>query len=633
MTPFRARPKAIAATAGVLAKVGLVAALAGGRVATADGAPPPPAAGPTTSAAAPASGRMGQGRPATPVDRSPTFLAISPDGARAFAVDSTSNTVSILDVQSRSVVAEIAVGARPVTAAPSPDGHLLYVACSWANAVDVVDLRQGKVVRSLPVGDEPYGLAPSADGRRLSVVGSLSGTVSILDLASGDVLSTTPVGDQPRFVAATARGDRLVVANGLSRSLSVIDATTGRETERRDLGRTSILRQVAVTRDGRWAFVASVVSHDETFSLQMERGWIHSNGVTAVDLATPGHRATILLDRLFAGAANPTGIALSADETRLYVTLSGVHELAIVDVAGLTRLAAAATTAEKVKALEEDVEVLAKQRIARRVPTGGLGPRGLVKVEATGEVWVANYFSDSVTVLDAETGALRATIPLGPPHDPSLWRRGELLFADARLTYQGWFTCVSCHQEDATVDGLAWDLPNDGLGNAKSAKSLHDAYDTAPAMWSGVRANLDAATAAGERFQGFLPVKENHEALLEYLRNPERAPNPHRGRTPEAEARGKAIFTEAGCDVCHPAPRYTDQKPHDVGLGTPDDYRSRFDTPSLRETLRTGPWLHDGRARTLRSIFTDHNPRDLHGRTRGLGAAELDYLLTFVRTL
>ena len=577
---------------------------------------------------APAAG----GRPATPVYRSPGHVCVAPDGRLAYVANSTSDTVSVLDIRERKVVAEIPVGARPVHAAFSADGRLLFVSCVWAGRVDVVDVAQRRVVRSIQTDDEPWGVTPARDGRRLFVVNSLSDSVSVVDAESGRTLSETPVGSQPRFAAETPDGSKILVSNGLSRGFSIVDPADGREIERRDLGRASITRQIACTKDGRWAFVAGILSHDETLSLQMERGWIHSNGFSVADLTRPGHRVTLLLDRLISGAANPWGLVLSADEKRMYVSLSGIHEIAIVDVAACLKLVEEATP-EMVKPLQEDVEILEKRHIARRFDAGGLGPRGIALSEATGELLVANYFSDSVSVIDAETGAVRSVIALGPPQEMSLWRKGELLFNDARITYQTWFSCVSCHQEDATIDGLNWDLPNDGLGNSKNAKSLHDAYDTPPAMWGGVRVNMDAAIAAGQRFQGFLPDPANHKALVEYLGNPERAPNPYRGRNPESIERGRNLFTVAGCDACHPGPRFTDLKMHDVGFGTPDDYRSRFDTPSLRECYRTGPWLHDGRAKTLRAIFTDHNADDLHGRTKGFTPQELDDLLAYLRTL
>jgi cytochrome c peroxidase len=213
------------------------------------------------------------------------------------------------------------------------------------------------------------------------------------------------------------------------------------------------------------------------------------------------------------------------------------------------------------------------------------------------------------------------------------WRKGELMANDGRITYQSWLSCTSCHQEDTSSDGLNWDLANDGLGNPKNNKSLQDAHDTPPAMWSGVRADLADGVGAGERFQGFVPMAHVQGPITEYLTHPDRAPSPYRNGDPLAIERGKKLFTVAGCDVCHPAPTYSDCKFHDLGFGTTNDFRNRFDTPSIRSCYRTAPYLHDGRAPTLESLFLEYNPNDVHGRTKGFTKQELDDLLAFVRTL
>ncbi len=573
------------------------------------------------------------GRPATPVYRSPQYICLSPDGRKAYVVNYTADLVSVIDIKARKIVLEISVGARPTQARFSPDGRFLYVSCTWAGKIDVIDVAQGKVVRSLTAGYEPCGLDVSADGNRLFVTNVVSSTISILDAESGRTISETPVGSQPRFATLTPDGSRIAVSNGLSPWVSIVDPDNGRESGRYDMGRASMLREIICSPDGHWAFVTNLVSHNEVPTVQMERGWINSNGFSILDLTQSGRRVTLLLDQLLSGATNPCGIALSADARQLYVSLAGIHEIAIVDLPAALELAERAKTPQEIQRLEEDVEILQRLNIARRLPAGGLGPRSLALSEATGELLVANYFSDTVTVLDAATGAVRATIPLGPVQAMTEWRKGELMANDGRITYQNWLSCTSCHQEDTSSDGLNWDLSNDGLGNPKNNKSLQDAHDTPPVMWSGVRADLADGVGAGERFQGFVPMAFVQGPITEYLTHPDRAPSPYRKVDPEAIRRGRNLFTVAGCDVCHPAPTFSDCKFHDLEFGTPNDFRNRFDTPSLRSCYRTAPYLHDGRAADLRVLFTEHNPADLHGRTRGFTKQELDDLIAYVRSL
>jgi cytochrome c peroxidase len=113
--------------------------------------------------------------------------------------------------------------------------------------------------------------------------------------------------------------------------------------------------------------------------------------------------------------------------------------------------------------------------------------------------------------------------------------------------------------------------------------------------------------------------------------------------TPAAE-RGKRLFfsKEVGCASCHSGPYYTDsslQKPfklHDVGTGQDDPSEKMgplYDTPTLLGIYRTAPYLHHGKAKTLREVLTTCNQGDRHGRTSYLKATEIDDLVEFLRSL
>ena len=136
------------------------------------------------------------------------------------------------------------------------------------------------------------------------------------------------------------------------------------------------------------------------------------------------------------------------------------------------------------------------------------------------------------------------------------------------------------------------------------------------------------------------------DALAAYLNNLQPFISPLRepdGSLPKAAIEGAAVFQRAGCAVCHTSPRFTDQQMHDVGTGEPfhDDPNNEgekiaetmgtaFDTPSLRELWLTAPYLHDGRAMTLRELLTTFNPTDRHGWTSGLSEDELTALEAFL---
>ena len=97
---------------------------------------------------------------------------------------------------------------------------------------------------------------------------------------------------------------------------------------------------------------------------------------------------------------------------------------------------------------------------------------------------------------------------------------------------------------------------------------------------------------------------------------------------------GKLLFQgKAECADCHPTPHFTDKEMHNTGILTPNEPDGHYDTPSLIEAYRTGPYLHDGRARTLKEMLTTHNQKDLHGKTTALTAQEIDDLAAYLLSL
>jgi len=179
---------------------------------------------------------------------------------------------------------------------------------------------------------------------------------------------------------------------------------------------------------------------------------------------------------------------------------------------------------------------------------------------------------------------------------------------------------------------------------------LEDIKDTAPYKWNGGNPNLP--TECGPRTEKYFWRSENYDDLqladlVLYIRSLSARPN--RWRIPgsvltSAQARGKAIFErtidnfgkpvppEDRCSHCHSGPQGTDQKLFDVGTRKPTDSNGVFKTPQLTNIALTGPFLHDGSARTLEEIWTIYNPDDKHGRTNDLTKDELNDLIEYLRT-
>lgn len=75
---------------------------------------------------------------------------------------------------------------------------------------------------------------------------------------------------------------------------------------------------------------------------------------------------------------------------------------------------------------------------------------------------------------------------------------------------------------------------------------------------------------------------------------------------------------------------------HDVGTGKDDPselMEPKYDTPTLLGLYRSAPYLHHGKAATLKDVLTQCNPQDEHGVTSHLTASQLDDLVEFLLAL
>ncbi|NOZ24067.1 MAG: c-type cytochrome [Planctomycetes bacterium] len=474
------------------------------------------------------------------------------------------------------------------------------------------------------------------------------------------------------FAALTPDEKKLVVANSLPRgsaadfrlgaSVSIIDTAAQKVVKNVVLcsGATNA-RSVCVSPDGKYAYIIHTVSRFMVPTTQLERGWMNTHGLTIVDLTKNARVVTVLLDYLNEGGADPFDIAMTKDGRRLYISLGGVHQIAFVEIGklldmlggkipdnlrkkkpydmGSQNLWADIDKSEKSReGLTNDLTAMYVAGLLKRVPSGGNGPRGVALSPDEKKLWVAHYYSGEVTVLDTEKRKVIARHAVGPQPKADVVRQGEEIFHDASICFQHWQSCSTCHP-NGRMDGLRWDLLNDGIGNPKKTRSLCMSGKTSPVMSLGVRESMEVGAAAGFRHILFVVVPQSDiDATCEYIRSLKPVPSPHLGpdgKLTAAAQRGKKLFEEkAGCAACHTGPLLTDMKSYDVGTkGELDRGAREFYTPKLLELYRTAPFLHDARAATLMDVLTKYNKDDQHGDTSKLTKEERNDLVAYLLSL
>ena len=579
---------------------------------------------------------------------SPVALVADKDGAHLYVAASGGRQVIVFDVAKRAVAKTIPLPDAPTGLALAPDGTKLYVT---AGQVQVIDVGSGKDAAStLPAGYGPTAPVASPDGALLYVCNRFNNDVSVIDLATKAQAARIPVVREPVAAALTPDGKILVVANLLpagpsdgdfiSCAVSLVDTASKTVAATVALPNgSSSLRGVCVSPDGAYAYVTHILGRYHLPTTQLERGWMNTNALSVIDIAGRKLLNTVLLDDVDAGAANPWGVACSADGANLCVAHAGTHEVSVIDRVALHAKLAKVAAGEKVSEVSSTPEDVPNDLsflvgIRRRLKLAGNGPRGLAIIGKN--AYAAEYFTGTLGVvpLSPDVAPKAQSVALGSEPALSVARKGEMFFHDATLCFQQWQSCSSCHP-DVRADGLNWDLLNDGMGNPKNTKSMLLAHKTPPSMALGVREGAEAAVRAGIRHIQFaVRPEEDAVAIDEFLKSLTPQPSPYLvdGKLGPAAERGKAVFQEAGCAVCHPEPLYTNLKQYNIGTGKGQDTDKAFDTPTLVEVWRTAPYLHDGRAATLKDVLTTANPDGKHGATSKLSAEQINDLAEFVLT-
>ncbi len=580
-----------------------------------------------------------------------SLMDVTPDGKRLLVANSDNGSVTVVDAITHKALREIAVGDKPEGVAWIGNGPLALVTVYNEDIVAFVDTDNGKIVEKLPVADEPYGIVAVKDGGIAYVVHEYPGIISEIDVVKRKVLRQMKAGSMPRGLALSADEKRLYVVEFYSGVLHAIDRTSGKRVDswtghssdnlcrnvivhpRRPKAYLSHIRSKIDVIDGSGSIFPQlsicdlVPAEKETGKRRKSIGMDSYNGVYVV--------------------TNPWEAALSPDGKRLYTIYAGTNDMNV-----------SAT-------IDDDYREIKRVGYAVRV---GQNPRA-VRVSPDGKkVYVANALDFDVMVLDAQSMERLARIKLcDPPKSPE-WVRGKILFstADRPLSGRRWIACSSCHP-DGHSDGRVWQNP-EGLRKTPPFMGL---AHTHPLHWSADRDEVQdfEYTIRGRLMQGpglfrgaikpkngFEPTElsmdlsgrsKDLDALAVYSNSFEFTLSPHNpapGKlSPEAE-RGKGLFfaDAVGCAKCHSGPYYTDstlKKPfnlHDVGTGGDDPSEKngpKYDTPTLLGIYRSAPYLHHGKAKTLRELLTTCNKDDKHGKTSHLKGNDLDDLVAFLKSL
>jgi len=284
-------------------------------------------------------------------------LGFSRDGRYLDVIDVVTNAVHVIDTASNEVIRTIYLGRAPHEGFFSPDGRELWIAVRGQSYVAVIDWRNSRVVDRIPTEDGPSKVVFSPDGKLAYVNHLRADVLDVIDVASHKIIKRVPIP-----AAAGGSSDEAISPDGKEiwlgmpsngRTTAVLNAETYRVEAVLDTGPRTNHPNF-VTVDG--VDYAYVTVGDLNQTLVYRR-------------SSDGSPPT-LVKRIQDDGAGSHGIWPSPDNTRIYVALQKSDAVDVID----TR------TMEVIDTLHIGQSPMALVYVARATPgttTANLGQQGL----------------------------------------------------------------------------------------------------------------------------------------------------------------------------------------------------------------------------------------------------------------
>lgn len=562
-----------------------------------------------------------------------------------WTVNPDNDTITAIHADTLEKKFERSVGDHPVSVAVDGSGTA-WVACRDGDRID----RVGSDGTPLPpialnYGDAPAGILVTRAG---NVFISLNGPGELIRINSetGTTDRRVAVGPTPRALALSPDESTIYVARFVSaanygevRALDTVSMNLSRVIRLDKLGGEAhrdgsaegkgvpnYLAGMAVNHDGDRLFVVSAKMNTDRGTLtgaDLDQDNTVRNLLTIIDTGTGEVTQSIDIDN----SESASAVCFSPLGDYFFVTLQGNNDLSVFDTFSLATSSGLGG-------------FLSRQRI-------GSAPRGLCIDPVTDRLFVKNFLSRDITVVELEgfTARGRADFPkqnistVETEVLPEEILRGKQIFyhaSDPRMSGEGYMSCATCHV-DGGHDGRTWDFTGRGeglrntttlLGKGGTAQgNLHWSanFDELQDFEHDIRGAfggsgfLTDTQFANANTPGGTPkagLDDDLDALAAYVaslghetvpKSPFRETN---GELTTTAGAGAAIFEREGCATCHSGNEMTDGILHDIGTlrdtsgGRLGGVLPGIETPTLRGLWKGAPYLHDGTAKTIESVFT-----------------------------
>jgi YVTN family beta-propeller protein len=285
--------------------------------------------------------------------------------AKAFVPNFADGTLSVIDLDSLTVVATVAVGQNPRRLVCNAATHRVYVVhATTPGSVTVVDASTHGVVTTIAAGNDSRNIAANFLIDELYVSNYGSNTVSVISTATNTVLATLPVGTNPQAPASNDRLNKTYVASAVDGTVTVIDQRT------RAAGRT-----------------IKVGSAPQYAAIDGQHGKVYVNNVTDHTVSVIDSATDTVVRTIPSGVGTSSNFgAVNALYRRYYLPNATDNTLTVIDT-------------------ETD-------SVVKTIPVGST-PVDVLIDGGTGNAYIANQGGDSVTIINAATETVLGSLGVG----------------------------------------------------------------------------------------------------------------------------------------------------------------------------------------------------------------------------
>ena len=288
-----------------------------------------------------------------------TDLSLS--GEVLYVENANSNSISVIDLATNTVIRNISVGSSPHDLKISQSQETLYSTDTDSGTISIINTTTNTLIQQVLTDATVHGIAIFND---TLYVGDVYGG-KVLVINDGVVKDEIKVGSGPEYLEVNPNGKFLYVAN-LWSPISVVDLEQKKVIKEIDSGKTP--HGLLFTNDGSRLFIVNM----------------KSNTLSIIDAEKHEIIKTIAVGE------RPEYVALTPDESLAYVTNLGSDTISIIDT--------------------RSFEVVNEIQV-------GDGPHGIAFSSDGDFVYVSNMNGNDVSVIATANNEIVATIPVGiEPH-------------------------------------------------------------------------------------------------------------------------------------------------------------------------------------------------------------------------